>query len=126
MVGRSGSRSYNGHSSTSNGTGIDQWTCESGHSNEAWTYEPASGHLVNAYSGKCLNDAGYGGQGADVIQWTCGNYANEDWAHTSAGQYKLAYNGLCLNDPDYSRFNGTQQIVWACVNTSNEKYSLPG
>jgi len=37
----------------------------------------------------------------------------------------LASNGLCLNDPGYATTNGTQLIIWTCVDTANERWSGP-
>ncbi|HLI37120.1 MAG TPA: ricin-type beta-trefoil lectin domain protein, partial [Streptosporangiaceae bacterium] len=115
----------NYQSSGFNGAKVGISSCD-GSPAQKWTLT-SSGELVNAASGKCLNDAGYGGQGAKLIQWTCStSYSNELWTHEPGGQYKLAANGLCLNDPGYSTVNGTQLILWACGNYANERWTLPG
>lgn len=113
----------NYHSSTSNGTIIDIYSCN-GTNAQKWTFN-SSGELVNTASGLCLNDSGYGGSGGKMIQWTCVGTSNETWTHTSGGHYVLKYNGLCLNDPGYSTTNGTQLIIWACGSYANENWSLP-
>lgn len=123
VIGYAGRCLDNWHSSQANGTKADLYYCN-GTNAQQWAYDASTGHLINKTSGKCLNDAGYGGQGAHVIQWTCGNYSNEHWTLTSARQMKLPYGNLCLNDPGYSRTAGVQQIVWACGNYANEKYSM--
>ncbi len=124
------------HSSTANGTKIDLYSCN-GTRAQAWTFQETGttsggtslGYLVNAASSKCLNDAGYGGPGTKVIQWTCGSYSNELWQYWPRYREYSLYSGsktVCLNDPGYSTANGTQQIVWSCPDTPNEQYSLPG
>jgi hypothetical protein len=123
ITGYAGKCVDNYRSSTVNGTKIDLYQCNGTHAQQ-WTLTSA-GELVNAASGKCLNDAGYGGQGTKLIQWTCGNYSNEHWTHTAADQYKLQANGLCVNDPGYSTANGTQLIIWKCGNYANERWALP-
>lgn len=121
----------NYHSSTANGGKIDLFSCN-GSRAQLWTFQPQAGqyvgHLVNATSGKCLNDAGYGGPGAKVIQWACGNSSNELWRYWPAYHEYSLYSGsstVCLNDPGYSQVDGVQQIVWSCPDTANEQYSFP-
>jgi hypothetical protein len=124
------------HASTANGTKIDLYSCN-GTRAQAWAFQETGttswgtylGRLVNAASNRCLNDAGYGGPGTKVIQWTCGSYANELWQYWPKYREYSLYSGpttVCLNDPGYSTANGTQQIVWNCPGTPNEQYSLPG
>jgi hypothetical protein len=52
---------------TCNGTGAQQWSAQS------------NGELVNANSGKCLDDTGYGGSGTQVQIWTCADTSNQQW-----------------------------------------------
>ena len=70
--------------STSNGAFVIQYPCSYDANNRwAWQYVSfSSGHqgyrLVNVNSGLCLNVAGYStSNGADLIQYTCGDYLNE-------------------------------------------------
>lgn len=109
--------------SDTNGNKIDLYHCN-GTNAQKWTFN-SSGELVNAASGKCLNDSGYGGKGSRQILWTCGGGSNEIWSHTNNGEYVLKANHMCLNDPGYRKTNGTQLIIWPCVNTANEHWSLP-
>lgn len=113
-------------SGTVNGNKIDIYRCN-GTPAQAWTFT-AGGELVNAASGKCLNDAGYGGQATKQILWTCNGASNERWTHNGDGEYVLAAGGgtLCLNDPGFSTADGTQLIVWPCgQDAANERWSLP-
>jgi hypothetical protein len=122
ITGYAGKCVDNRYAATGNGNPIDIYGCN-GTAAQHWTFT-SSGELRNAASGKCLNDANYGGQGTRMIQWTCG-YSDEQWTHTSSGQYVLDYNGLCLNDPGYSTRNLTQLIIWKCGSYANELWSLP-
>lgn len=70
--------------SKSNGAHVIQYPCSrAANSRWFWGYVKfASGHagyvLVNANSRLCLNVAGYSkSNGADLIQYTCGDYLNE-------------------------------------------------
>lgn len=107
----------------SNGNKIDLYQCN-GSGAQKWTVN-SSGELVNAASGKCLNDAGYGGRGTRQILWTCDGGSNEVWTHRADGEYVLKADGMCLNDPGYATADGTQLIVWPCDNTANEHWSSP-
>jgi GH25 family lysozyme M1 (1,4-beta-N-acetylmuramidase) len=119
--------------STANGNKIDLFTCN-GSVAQHWTMEaaPASngrytGWLENS-NGKCLNDAGYGGVGSQVILWDCVNTANETWTYWPLyREYSVSYGGhtYCLDDPGYSITPGVPQNVWTCPDTVNEWYALP-
>jgi len=63
---------------TANGTTVDLYTCN-GTGAQSWTHE-SNGELVNANSGKCLDDTGYGGSGTQVQIWSCGDTSNQQWA----------------------------------------------
>ena len=52
---------------TCNGTGAQQWQAQS------------NGELVNANSGSCLDDTGYGGSGTQLQIWACGDTSNQQW-----------------------------------------------
>jgi lysozyme len=108
-------------SATANGNKVDLYSCN-GTAAQQWTLT-ASGQLQ--IFGKCLDDTGWGGQGTRVELYTCNGGGNQQWTHLANGEYVLASNGLCLNDPGNATANGTQLIVWACANTSNERWSGP-
>jgi GH25 family lysozyme M1 (1,4-beta-N-acetylmuramidase) len=113
-------------SGIANGTKIDLYTCN-GTAAQQWALVPTpSGELVSPHSGKCLDDTASGGQGTKLELYTCTGGANQRWAHQANGEYVLRSNGLCLNDPGYLTANGTQLIIWACADTGNEHWSLPG
>jgi len=63
---------------TANGTLVQLYTCN-GTGAQTWTHQ-SNGELVNANSGKCLDDTGYGGSGTQVQIWSCGDTSNQQWA----------------------------------------------
>ncbi|MGH3258561.1 MAG: ricin-type beta-trefoil lectin domain protein [Streptosporangiaceae bacterium] len=109
--------------SSSNGTKVIIWSCNSADSAQGWTF--SGGELK--HNGKCANVSGGGASGHKLILWSCNGASNEKWFHSSSnGEYVLSgtSNGLlCLDDPGYSKSNGTQLIVYACHNTSNQHWS---
>ena len=54
---------------TANGTKVDLYPCN-GTGAQSWTHQ-SNGELVNANSGKCLDDTGFGGSGTQVQIWAC-------------------------------------------------------
>jgi hypothetical protein len=109
--------------SSSNGSAVIIWSCNSGDSAQGWTF--SGGELK--HNGKCANDQGNGGSGSKVILWSCNGASNEKWFHSgSDGEFILSLSShglLCLNDPAYSKSNGTRLIVYKCQNTSNEHWT---
>ena len=51
--------------------------CTSG-TPQLWTHQ-ANGELINTASGLCLDDAGSGGSGTQLIVWTCKDSSNQIW-----------------------------------------------
>jgi chitinase len=62
---------------TANGTKVDLYPCN-GTGAQSWTHQ-SNGELVNANSGKCLDDTGFGGAGTQVQIWACADSANQQW-----------------------------------------------
>jgi chitinase len=62
---------------TANGTLVDLYPCN-GTGAQSWVHE-SNGELVNTNSGKCLDDAGYGGSGTQVQIWACADTSNQQW-----------------------------------------------
>ncbi|MCZ0982181.1 RICIN domain-containing protein [Streptomyces diastatochromogenes] len=80
---------------------------------------PAVGSLVNVNSGMCLDVAGASTtEGAQVIQWTCGNQPNQQWqlVPVATGTYQLmsANSGMCLDVTGASTTEGAQVVQWTC------------
>ncbi|NUQ96497.1 MAG: ricin-type beta-trefoil lectin domain protein [Streptomyces sp.] len=68
--------------SAASGTKIELWDCDPGAANQVW-HAQADGQLENPQSGKCLDDAGAGPAGTQLILWDCGTTdppaANQVW-----------------------------------------------
>jgi hypothetical protein len=109
--------------SSANRAKVIIWTCNGSDRAQKWTF--SNGQLK--HNGKCLNDPGNGGSGSKLILWTCGGSSNGKWFHGSRnGEYvlvMLTHGLLCLTDPGYSKTNGTQLVVFACHNTSNQHWT---
>jgi hypothetical protein len=106
--------------SSADRTKVIIWTCNSHDKAQQWVY--SGGKLM--HNGKCLNDQRSGGNGSKVILYTCNGGANEIWTHKANGEFVMKANGgkYCLDDPASSKHNGTQLIVWACHNTTNQHW----
>jgi hypothetical protein len=127
--------------STTDGTQLDQWSCNGG-TNQLWRPQlNASGNYVfiNEHSGQCINVRGYStSQGAAIQQWPC-NWAtatnNEIWYPdlfignlNGLSYYEWAglQSNKCLNVSGDSTANGAKIIQWDCISTaSNEWFALP-
>ena len=120
------------HSGAANGTEVDLYRCNNTRA-QSWFFNYSEdtggeivGEIANDGSGKCLNDAGYGGAGSKVILWDCTNTSNEIWTYWSQWhEYSVTIGAhtYCMNDPAYSSQPGTQQIMWTCPDTANEQYT---
>ncbi|MFL6055484.1 MAG: RICIN domain-containing protein [Actinoallomurus sp.] len=85
--------------------------------------------LINRHSDLCLSvDGASTGNGARVLQWTCGTQANQQWnlAATDGGYYRvLAVNsGKCMSVSDGSTGNGSAVIQWDCGSRDNQQWKL--
>ena len=103
-------------------TRIQVWGCTNGASQQ-WAF--SGGELK--HGSMCMDAKGKGGSGSPVILWHCARVPTELWTHNAHGEYVLQAHGgtLCLDDPAYSKKNGTQLAVYACKNTSNQRWNLP-
>lgn len=113
------------HSSTSNGTKIDIWTCANGRLGQIWLL--AGNHSLRVV-GKCLSLAGlYSGAKAELA--SCAGRASQYWQAkpASAGlvEYRNPASGLCLTDPRNSTTNGTAIVIQACANLASQRWSTP-
>ncbi|HWG26218.1 ricin-type beta-trefoil lectin domain protein [Actinospica sp.] len=63
---------------TANGTLVQLYTCN-GTGAQTWTHQ-SNGEYVNANSGKCLDDTGFGGSGTQVQIWACADSSNQQWS----------------------------------------------
>jgi hypothetical protein len=125
--------------SKSSGAGLDQWTCVS-QANEWWyldyVFTDGNGfdffRIRNANSGLCMNISGGSlANGARVIQYRCGAYANEYfvfWADSNVPSdyfWVQSYSsGKVLNIAGGSTANGADLIQYTRGYYSNEYVRL--
>ena len=82
---------------------------------------PSSGHLVQGYTGKCVDDAGNSsGNGAKVQIWTCSSFDKAQlWTYSNG---ELIHNNKCLNDKAWGG-NGAKVILYSCNHALNELWT---
>ena len=82
---------------------------------------PSSGHLVQGYMGKCVDDAGNSsGNGAKVQIWTCSSFDKAQlWTYSNG---ELIHNNKCLNDKAWGG-NGAKVILYSCNHALNELWT---
>jgi hypothetical protein len=107
---------------TANGTLVDVWTCESGHSNELWTSVQDGTIRV---LGKCLDVVGESkSNGAKLQLWTCNSGDGaQQWQAGTGGQLINPQSGRCIYVPGTSPANGTRLELNGCANVANEHWS---
>jgi hypothetical protein len=119
------------HSSTSNGTGMDQWQLNGG-ANQEWTFVPISNGsdlIVNASSGLVLDDPG-GSTSANtqMDQWQLDGGSNQWWNVISLSDVDFelvnAESGQALTDYDYSTNNGTPIVQWPWYGGVSQQWDL--
>ena len=107
--------------STTNGTLLDIWDCNSG-SNQQWTALP-NGEL-QVYGNKCLdvpNNATTAGTKVEI--WDCNGGANQQWTLNADGTVVGRGSGLCLDVTGAGTANGTAVEIWTCNSGSNQKWT---
>ncbi|MEU6389057.1 endo-1,4-beta-xylanase [Streptomyces sp. NPDC046939] len=106
-------------SSTTDGTQVQLWDCNSG-TNQQWTYTDAG--ELRVYGNKCLDAAGTG-NGAKVQIYSCWGADNQKWRLNSDGSIVGVQSGLCLDAVGNGTANGTQIQLYSCSNGSNQHWT---
>jgi hypothetical protein len=97
---------------TCNGTSAQQWTVEANNTLEVL--------------GLCLDVAAAGtANGTLVDLYTCNGTAAQTWDPQSNGELVNPNSGKCLDDTGFGG-SGTQVQIWACADSSNQQWTLPG
>jgi alpha-galactosidase len=113
--------------STTTGTQLDIWDCNSG-SNQSFT--PTSGKALQVYSGSlCLDASGQGTTaGTKVITWTCNGQTNQQWNLNADGTITGVQSGLCLDvtggNVASGNVNGALVELWGCNGGANQQWKL--
>jgi|HubBroStandDraft_6_1064221.scaffolds.fasta_scaffold544175_2 hypothetical protein len=82
---------------------------------------PASGHVVQGFAGKCIDDAANSSANRAKVQiWTCNTFDKAQlWTYKNG---ELIHNGVCAND-QRSGGNGSKVILYTCNGGSNELWT---
>jgi beta-glucosidase len=108
--------------STTNGTKVDIYTCNSTNAQQ-WTVE--SNSTIQAL-GKCLDVVSGGtANGTLVDLYTCNGTGAQDWQPGANGSLVNPQSGACLDDTGYSTTPGTQVQIWSCTGAANQSWTLP-
>ncbi len=80
-----------------------------------------SGHMVQGYDNKCVDDAGNSsGNGAKVQIWNCNGLDKAQlWTYSNG---ELIHNNKCLNDKAWGG-NGAKVILYSCNHALNELWT---
>ncbi|WP_322899826.1 ricin-type beta-trefoil lectin domain protein, partial [Actinacidiphila rubida] len=109
----------NGGSST-NGTAVQIWTCNSTPA-QSWT-EATDGTLRAV--GKCLDATANGTtNGTPVEVWDCNGGGNQQWQPYNGG-FRNPVSGRCLDDPNRSTTDGTHLVLWDCNGGANQQWTV--
>jgi Ricin-type beta-trefoil lectin domain/Glycosyl hydrolases family 16 len=97
---------------TCNGTTAQQWTVV------------AAGSTLHVL-GKCLDVSGAGtANGTLVDLYDCNGTGAQVWEPQSNGELLNPNSGKCLDDTGFGG-SGTQVQIWACADSSNQKWTVP-
>jgi hypothetical protein len=82
---------------------------------------PASGHVVQGFAGKCIDDAANSSANRAKVQiWTCNTFDKAQlWTYKNG---ELIHNGVCAND-QRSGGNGSKVILYTCNGGANELWT---
>jgi hypothetical protein len=85
---------------------------------------PASGRIVGAQSGRCLDVSGQStANGAAVELWDCNGGANQQWTKAANGALQV-YGSKCLDVPNHATTAGTQVAIWDCNGGTNQQWTV--
>ena len=108
------------NNSSANGAVVQVWQPTGGVPNQVW--QIMSNGTIH-HNGLCLDVSGAKKtNGAKIDLWTCNGGANQQWK-TTGSRITNPVSGKVVNDAGYGG-NGTQQVLWANVGTSNEVWSV--
>jgi hypothetical protein len=119
--------------STSNGTQIQQWQYAGG-INQQWKLLAAgnaptvTNYVVDASSGKVLENNGFLSNGTIMQQWQPAGGVNQRWTFISlANGFDMivnVYTGKVLDDTNFSTSNGTLIQQWQATGGANQQWEL--
>jgi mannan endo-1,4-beta-mannosidase len=110
--------------STTNGTAVQLYTCDTGGTAQQWTR--SSDGTLRAL-GKCLDvTGGVDADGTTVQIWDCAaGSANQQWTYNAAAQTLTnPATGRCLDATGQATTDGTRLQIWTCNGQSNQRWTL--
>jgi hypothetical protein len=125
------------NSSTTAGTQLIQWQCNSG-SNQSWTFTPVSGttstYTITSFDGLCVDDSGRStANNAQIIQWTCNGQTNQEWTLqpvtisglTNTFNVVSVNSGKCIIPTGDSTASDTLLVQYTCSTAATRVWQLP-
>lgn len=116
------------NSSTTNGTQLWQWTCNSSNA-QKFTLSKTDGYyvLINKASGQCADINGAStSSGAGLIQWPCSYADNQKFSLESTGDgyylLKPKHSGLCLDVLGFATGDGASIAQYQCNSGDNQRF----
>jgi hypothetical protein len=108
--------------STTPGTALDLWDCNSG-GNQSWNYTAEM--QLTVYADKCLTIGGDGSSaGSPVIIANCTGAANQAWElGADLSVSSVGHPGLCIDAAGAGTGNGTPVDVWNCNGQANQQWT---
>ncbi len=105
------------------GAASQQWQIQTGSNSVASPRGNFGPALMNAASGRCLDDPGGARDGVLVVITGCFYGASDTWL-TPAGPIESGVPGMCLADPGNRTANGTRLVLWACDGSASESFAV--
>ncbi|HVK26683.1 MAG TPA: glycoside hydrolase N-terminal domain-containing protein [Actinokineospora sp.] len=108
--------------SSSAGTAVQLWDCNSG-TNQNWLYKEST-QAITGKDGICLDaTGGSSADGTKLIGWTCGNQANQKWTLNANGTI-TGIGGKCVEAEGGATANGTRLQLWTCNGSAAQKWAV--
>jgi mannan endo-1,4-beta-mannosidase len=111
--------------STTNGTAVQLYTCDTGGNAQQWTR--SSDGTLRAL-GKCLDvTGGVNADGTKVQIWDCAaGSTNQQWQFNATAQTLVnPATGKCLDATAEATANGTRLQIWTCNGKTNQRWTVP-
>ena len=107
---------------TGNGAAVQMAACD-GSAGQRWQVGTGA-QLINAASGKCLDDTGWRtANGTQLQVWACDGGSNQHWT-PAAAPVMSGVAGKCADDPGWNTANGVRLDVWTCNGGANQDWTV--
>ena len=121
---------------TSNGTGVQQWTCAAGNTNQQWQFQATDSGFYKvvtrnapALGWDVTGGPGATGNGTPIQLWTFGGGSNQQWKPVQHpdGSYSFTprnNTNECLDVTDVSTADGAHMQQWSCTGGPAQSFTL--